>query len=228
MDQKIRVTILEDHQSIIDGYLYRLSNVPSIEVVSTVGFGEDLEPALEAHPTDVLILDVNVPTSPDNHNPYPILYLVPRLLDAYPNMAVLVISMVAERGLVRAVMEAGANGYLLKDDQSTIKELGNVVVSIASGGVHFSQKAHQLFLTQHGQKVDELLTTRQLEALSLYAAYPNSSTSELAQRMGVSNSTVRNLLSAAYVKLGVHNRTAAISKAREIGIITPEPDTRPV
>jgi DNA-binding NarL/FixJ family response regulator len=227
MDTKIHVTILEDHQSIIDGYLYRLSNVPNIEVVASIGFGEELEPTLQAHPTDVLILDVNVPTSPDNHNPYPILYLIPRLLEANPEMAVLVISMVAERGLVRAVMEAGASGYILKDDQATIKELGNVVVSIASGGIHFSQKAHQFFLNQHAQKTDQLLTTRQMEALSLYAAYPNSSTAELAQKMGVSNSTVRNLLSAAYVKLGVHNRTAAIARAREIGIITPEPDTRP-
>lgn len=225
MDKKIRVIILEDHQSIIDGYLFRLSSVPNIEVVATISFGEELGPTLEATPTDVLILDVNVPTAPDNHNPYPILYLVPRLLDLYPNMVVLVISMVAERGLVRAVMEAGASGYILKEDQATIRELGNVVVSIASGGVHLSQRAHQFFL---GQKADELLTTRQVEALSLYAAYPNSSTGDLAQKMGVSNSTLRNLLSGAYVRLGVHNRTAAIAKAREMGIITPEPDTRPV
>ena len=225
MDKKIRVTILEDHQSIIDGYLFRLSNIPNIEVVSTIGFGEELEPTLEAVPTDVLILDVNVPTAPNNHNPYPILYLVPKLLDAYPNMAMLVISMVAERGLVRAVMEAGASGYILKDDQATIRELGNVVISIASGGVHFSHKAHQFFLNQN---TDQVLTTRQMEALSLYAAYPNSSTVELAKKMGVSNSTVRNLLSGAYVRLGVHNRAAAIAKARTLGMITPEPDTRPI
>jgi len=102
------------------------------------------------------------------------------------------------------------------------------VVSIASGGIHFSQRAHQFFMSQGTQKNDQLLTTRQVEALSLYAAYPNSSTGELAQKMGVSNSTVRNLLSGAYVRLGVHNRTAAIAKARTLGMITPEPDTRPV
>ena len=220
MTEKIRVTILEDHQSIIDGYLFRLSKFPEIEVVASMGFGDELEPILEKTPTDLLILDVNVPTSPDNHNPYPILYIIPKLLDTYPTLAILIISMVAERGLVRATMEAGASGYILKDDQATIRELGNVILSIAHGGVYFSQKAHQFFM---GQGADLILTTRQTEALSLYAAYPNSSTEELAKKLGVSNSTLRNLLSGAYVRLGVHAREEAITKARELGIITPSP-----
>lgn len=221
MTNKIRVTILDDHQSIIDGYTFRLSKIPEIEVAATIGFGEELEPTLEKVPTDVLLLDVSVPTSASNHNPYPILHMIPKLLELYPNLAVLVISMFAERGLIRAIMEAGASGYILKDDQATIQELGNVVVSIANGGIHFSQRAHQFFLTQHMRKTDELLTARQLEALSLCAAYPNCLTEDLAQKMSVSNSTVRNLLSGAYVRLSVHTRAAAIAKARELGVITP-------
>jgi DNA-binding NarL/FixJ family response regulator len=129
--------------------------------------------------------------------------------------------MLAERRLIRAIMEAGASGYILKDDQATIQDLGNVVVSIANGGIYFSQKAYQFFLNNHAQKTDELLTSRQLEALSLCAAYPNSLTEELAQKMSVSNSTVRNLLSGAYVRLGVHTRAAAIARGRELGVITP-------
>lgn len=221
MTKKIRVTILEDHQSIIDGYLFRLSKIPEIEVVSTLLFGDDLEPTLEKIPTDVLLLDVNVPTSSDNRNPYPILYLIPKLLDLYPKLALLVISMYAERSLICAIMEAGASGYILKDDQTVIRDLGNVVVSIAHGGIHFSQKAHQLFLKNQTRKNTELLTIRQMEALSLCAAYPDYPTDELARKMSVTNSTFRNLLSGAYVRLGVHNRTAAIAKGRQLGIITP-------
>ena len=221
MTKKIRVTILDDHQSIIDGYVFRLSKIPEIEVMATIAFGEDLEPTLEKVPTDVLLLDVSVPTSAENRNPYPIMHIVPKLLELYPNLAVLVISMLAERGLIRAIMEVGASGYILKDDQATIQDLGNVVVSIANGGIYFSQKAYQFFLTNHVLKTDELLTSRQLEALSLCAAYPNSLTEELAQKMSVTNSTVRNLLSGAYVRLGVHTRAAAIAKGRELGVITP-------
>jgi LuxR family maltose regulon positive regulatory protein len=69
----------------------------------------------------------------------------------------------------------------------------------------------------------ELLTPRQLEVLSLCAAYPDASTSDLAGMMTISNSTVRNLLSSVYLRLGVHSRTAAVEKAREMGLVTPRP-----
>lgn len=213
--------ILDDHQSVIDGYRYRLSNVPKIEIVSTIAYGEMLEPTLVEHPTDVLLLDINVPTSAENPNPYPILHDIPNLLQKYPNLNILVISMFAERSLIKAVMEAGASGYILKDDQAIIRDLGNVITSIANGGVYLSQKAHKLFFKN--QHVDECapLTPRQLDALSLCAAYPDATTAHLADKMSVSNSTVRNLLSGAYIRLGVHSRTAAIEKARQLGLITP-------
>lgn len=222
MSKKIRVTILDDHQSIVDGYLYRLEKDPQIEVVATINFGEELEPTVAKHPTDVLLLDVNVPTSLENRNPYPIMYAIPKLLETYPGLNILVISMHAERGLIRAVMEAGASGYILKDDQATLKNLGSVVKTIAAGGVHFSQITLELYTKYLSTENNDLLTLRQLEALSLCAAYPDSTSAELAEKMSVSNSTVRNLLSAAYLKLGVHNKAAAIARARQTGIITPE------
>jgi DNA-binding CsgD family transcriptional regulator len=46
--------------------------------------------------------------------------------------------------------------------------------------------------------------------------------------MSISNSTVRNLLSGAYIKLGVHNRIAAVTKARQLGLISSEPPTIPI
>ncbi|MBN1449504.1 MAG: response regulator transcription factor [Anaerolineales bacterium] len=217
----IRVTILDDHQGIIDGYLYRLSSAPGFEIAATLSYGEELEPTLEAHPTNVLLLDINVPTSAENPNPYPILHSIPSLLQKYPDLDILVISMFAERSLIQAVMEAGASGYILKDDQATIRDLANVVVSVANGGVYFSQKAHKLFLKNKHIDDSVPLSPRQLEALSLCAAYPDWTSADLAEKMSVSNSTVRNLLSGAYIRLGVHSRTAAIEKARQLGLITP-------
>jgi two-component system nitrate/nitrite response regulator NarL len=221
MAQKTRVTILDDHQSIIDGYLYRLKDVPQIEVVAALSFGEELEPSLTSSPSDVLLLDVSVPTSADNPNPYPILYSIPDLLNRFPHLNILVITMHNEGGLVRAVMETGASGYVFKDDQMMIRELGNVVLSVASGGIVLSQQAHRL-LRQHERSIDDQpLSSRQLEALSLCSSYPDWSTAELSRRMSISNSTVRNLLSSAYLRLGVHTRFAAVAKARHMGILTP-------
>jgi DNA-binding NarL/FixJ family response regulator len=221
MDKKIRVTILDDHQSIVDGYVYRLEKDPQTQVAASINFGDDLETTLAEYPTDVLLLDVNVPTSPGNRNPYPIMYTIPKLLQTYPGLNILVISMHAERGLIRAVMEAGASGYILKDDQATLKNLGSVVKSVAAGGVHFSQIALDLYVKFLSTENNNLPTPRQLEVISLCAAYPDSTSVELSERMNVGNSTVRNLLSAAYLKLGVHNRAAAIARARQLGWITP-------
>ncbi len=222
MADTIRVTILDDHQSVLDGYRYRLGQIPDVEVVGAIMFGEELEPTLEEHPTDVLLLDVGVPTSEDNPNPYPILHLIPKLMQLHPELSVLVISMYAERGLIRSVMEAGASGYVLKDDQAAIQDLGNVVRSVAGGGIYFSQKAHQLYTQYLLRSGTEELTVRQREALSLATAYPDNTTAELAQRMAIGNSTMRNLLSGAYLKLKVRNRNAAVAKARQLGLITPE------
>src|SRR5215212_3216428 len=223
--EKVRVAILDDHQSIVDGYIYRLSSTPEIEVVATANFGEELEKVLDKHLADVLLLDLSFPTSPQNPTPFPILFLVPKLLQKYPNLSVLIISMFAEPGLMKSIMEAGASGYLLKDDLAAFHELGNVVLSVAHGGIYFSKKAHNFYLQADALNGSNVLTPRQMEVVSLCAAYPDASTSDLAKMMSVSNSTVRNLLSSMYIRLGVHSRTAAIEKAREMGIITPRPPT---
>lgn len=218
MKDKIKVVILDDHQSIVDGYLYRLSQTPEIEVVATLAYGDDVESALLKHPVDVLILDVEVPASPSNPNPYPILHIIPKLLQQYPALLILVISMHSDPGLIRTLIGAGATGYILKGDSQKIQELGKWILSLVKGELCFSDKALQALVG----KRDEPFTPRQLEALSLCASYPNSKTAELARKMKIADSTLRNLLSTVYMKLGVQTRAAAIAKAREIGIITPD------
>ena len=221
--EKVRVAILDDHQSIIDGYIYRLSSTREIEVTATANYGEELEPLLARHRVDVLLLDLSVRTSPENPNPFPILHIIPKLLQKYDQLSILVISMFAEPGLMRSLIEAGASGYILKDDQTAFRELGNVVLSISHGGIYFSKKAHSLYMQIDPLNGSEVLTPRQMEVLSLCAAYPDASTSDLAEMMTISNSTVRNLLSSVYLRLGVHSRTAAVEKARELGLVTPRP-----
>ncbi len=219
MKEKIRVIIMDDHQSIVDGYLFRLSEVPEIEVIATLGYSEELEPTLKEKSADVLILDVQVPISAVNPGPYPILHTIPQLLQQYPDLEILVISMFDDRALVRAVVDAGASGYILKGDSQVIQQLGRAVFSVANGGVCFSDKVLKALVN----KRDEPFTARQLEALSLCAAYPNSKTADLARQMKIANSTLRNLLSTVYLKLGVQTRAAAIAKARQLGILSPDP-----
>jgi DNA-binding NarL/FixJ family response regulator len=225
---KIRVAILDDHQGILDGYSYRLQNATDIEIVATITYGEILENVLAVNAVDILILDVQVPISPNNHNPYPILYQIPKLVQLFPQLKILVISMHTERTLIHAAMNAGAKGFILKDDNLVIKELASVVRSIYSGGIFLSEYAFQQLSKDRESTVTHLLTSRQIEALSLSSAYPDESSEEIAQKMNIAHSTFRNILSEAYLRLEVSNRAAAIEKARQLGLITQIlQDTRP-
>ncbi len=219
MADSIRVAILEDHPGMIEGYKGYLRDQPDIQVVATAAFGEELPALLEDHhPIHLLILDIQVPTSETNASPYPILYLIPDLLQRHPGLNVLVISMHKESALIKAVMEAGASGFVLKDDRDTLSKFPSVVRTVAGGGIYFSREAHQNFL--HPARGVPRLSPRQAEVLSLCAAYPEKTTAELAHVLNVADATVRNTLSLLYLRLEVRGRVAAIAKAKELGLLT--------
>ncbi|HEX7395382.1 MAG TPA: response regulator transcription factor [Anaerolineaceae bacterium] len=223
MSAKIKVAILEDHQSIIDGYSYRLS-VPECEIVGMALYGEDIEKILASKKPNVLILDANVRTSPENPNPFPILSFVRNSLQKYLDLKILVISMLTSGALIEALVDTGVSGYIFKDDESSILQLFHVIKSVAEGGIYFSPGAWEKVKPGHSALI---LTDRQLEALSVSAAYPDLSTYVLAQKLAVSASTFRNLLSGAYKRLGVSTRAAAIVRANQLGLLAnanDEPD----
>lgn len=222
MTKTIQVAILDDHQPIIDGYLYRLSQAPEIKIVGTALFGDELEPMLSKQTVDVLILDISVPISVTNPNPYPVQHAIPQLLERYPDLAILVISMYRQRSLIQSIMETGVSGYILKDDRASIQELASIIRSLVQGGVHLSQQAYQVLVQSMHSGDDLLLATRQIEALALCAAYPDASQSDLARIMKLANSTMRNLLSEAYIRLGVRTRQAAVARARQLGLLQPD------
>ena len=214
----IRVAILDDHQSIIDGFKYRLCSDPDIKIVDTALYGEDLEQMVANNPVDVLLLDVSVPNSAEDRNPYPVLHTIPSLLKEYPGLNILVISMFTQRSLIEALVNVGISGYIFKDD---IQQLDKIVRTVANGGIYFSEGAIR---EPQALGPDSMLTPRQLEALSLCASHPDGETGLLANQLGVTGSTLRNLLSNSYLRLGVRTRAAAIAKAHQLGILPVEPE----
>lgn len=216
--KKINVAILDDHQSVIDGYLYRLQNVPEIEVVATASYGSEIEACLQEQPVNVLLLDISVPMSPEDPTPSPTLHFIAKLLREHKDLAILPISMHMERSLIKAAVGAGASGYVLKDDQSTLRKLDRVVLSVANGGMYFSKEAHKVLM--HEPLTNQpILTTRQVEVLSLFAAYPHMTSADAARKLNVADSTIRNLLSDSYLRLGVPNRSSAIIKAQQLNLL---------
>jgi DNA-binding NarL/FixJ family response regulator len=219
MSHKIRVVILDDHPLFVEGYFTRLANCPGIEVTGTAYDGETLEKVLAENQVDIVLMDVKVPVREGSDEPYPILAVIPNLLQTYPDLEVLVVSMHDQPTLIRSILEAGASGYVLKEDRHFLDALPDVINLVANGGMYMSPLARQKYFKQSPQGPQ--LTPRQLQALSLCAAYPDANTAQLAEKMRVAGSTIRNLLSNAYISLEVHSRVAAVAKAQSLGLITP-------
>lgn len=214
----INITILEDHQSIIDGYLYRLVTEKGFKITGVVRYGEDLLPMLRTTPCDILILDLQILSSTSNPNPFPVMNMIPVIRTLFPNLVVLVISMHSQRVLIERLFEMGVKGFIFKDDNQAIENLADVVLKLKNGGSYFSIGDYEKLKNLKSETARPLLSARQMEALSLCVAFPDCSSEELASRLGVSSSTFRNLLSKAYSRLGVRTRVAAIAELQKMGI----------
>ena len=215
----IRILILEDHQPTIDGYYYRLSSVKGFEIVAAIPHGEQLKPILKEQVIDVLLLDVEAPISEDNRTPYPIFSYIVELREQYPNLKIIIISMHGERTLIESALKAGVNGYILKDDRMAIQNLANVIRTVMKGGSYLGEYVRDRLYKKQSSQIP--LTPRQLQILSMCAAYPHLSQEEIGQQLGLEYSTVRNYLSSIYDRLEARNLVEAIAKARALNIISP-------
>jgi DNA-binding NarL/FixJ family response regulator len=221
---KIRVVILEDHIATAEGYRARLAGEPDIEIVAMLSTGRELEAALEKNPCGVLLLDLRVPISVENRDSYPTMYSLPDLLERYPDLSVLVISMYDRPAMIDAVLEAGVDGYVLKDDKEAYEELPMLVRMIARGNMYLSARVRENWEAYWKDDALPNLSPRQVQALALCASFPNERLPELARRMNLANATLRATLWGAYQKLGVNSRLAAVTRARQIGLLPDDVD----
>lgn len=215
----VRVAILEDLAVVVDGYRYRLTQVPGIEIAFAAPDGHSFEAQLAATPADVVLMDIGVPTAPDNDNRYPIPAALPRLHSRYPNLNVIIVSVSADHVLIDTMLSAGATGYLVKSDTEAYERLGEIITIVADGGQYLSQTAQQLLRRTRPGDGAAQLTRRQVEVLALCAAYPDNNLGELAEQLCVSPTTVRNQMSQIYLRLEVRTRHAAVLRAKNLGYI---------
>lgn len=220
MASKVTVGILDDHPAVIAGYEALFEKSKHLKVSWTARFFDQVGPSLIKFPTDVLILDASVPISEEDSNTFAILREIPNLLETYPDMAILVISMHARPAFIKAIRKSGASGYILKDDLEAAENLGDILLAVAGGEIYYSPKAEKLISEPAEGK--SKLTKRQVVILSYCASAPNLTTSELAEKLSLAPSTMRNHLSEIYFRLGVRKMASAIAKARQLGLITPE------
>ncbi len=226
MRQTITIGILEDHIATAMGLKAQLDLNPRLSVVWMAQYYQAVAENLRKHPTNLLILDIGLPNSPEETEPYPIFHVIPELLRTYPEIKILVVSMHSRPALFKAIKDTGASGYILKHDGESFNRLDEILLDIyENDSIHYSPEVLKV-LTES----EELprLTNRQTQILSLIRSKPGISNVQLAEVLVVAPSTVRNHLSDIYLKLGVSNRTSAIIKAQKLGLLPGEAEDLPL
>lgn len=221
MIDSIKIAFLEDHQSIIDGYLFRLRKDSTISIAGAAHNIHELEPILAAQPIDILIMDLHVPVSMVHGPMYNFIDYIPHLQSRFPLMKILVISMLSQRTLVEKLVELGIWGYITKSDSQSIMNLAKILRLIHAGTRYFSKG---LIVKQQSSRSPtiSLLTPRQIEICSLCAMFPDLTVNELASMLGISINTFRNQLATAAQRLNVSGREAVVAAVRQKGLLQTE------
>ncbi len=197
--KQIRVVLAED-QAMVQGALAVLLGIePDIQVVAKANDGEEALRAIELHRPGVLVTDIEMPKVTG-------LELAGRVRELYPKTRVLILTTFLRPGYLRRALDAGALGYVLKDQPST--ELANAVRRVAQG-----LRVIDPALAAEAWSVEaDPLTDREREILR--RAGDGESTADVARALRLTDGTVRNYLSEAISKLGAHNRVEAARLAR--------------
>jgi DNA-binding NarL/FixJ family response regulator len=205
--------IADDHQLFADGLNQALSALPDMRVVGVVGDGGQLVTLLKSQPADVLLVDIDMPGVDGIET----LKRLPR-----PTKA-LVVTMHADAEHAQAAREAGAAGIFSKG--APLSELAAAVRAVAAGEELFAWADVNAVLGQHRSPVldpgAESLTQREIEILRLLAKGV-SSTEDLADRLYISQKTVKNHLASIFNKLSVSDRTQAAIEAIRLGLASPK------
>ncbi|WP_125773333.1 response regulator [Antribacter gilvus] len=212
----IRVAVVDDQTLVRQGILSLLGLSEEIEVVGEGEDGDDALALVERGDVDVLLLDLRMPRRDG-------IAALEALSERGSQTPVLVLTTFDDDELVLRALRAGARGYLLKD--VTLDQLVGAIRSLAAGGVLLQPGlTDRLFRavsarpgSTTGFERPEPLTARELDVLRLAAAgYSNT---EIASALHLASGTVKNHLSSVFVKLGVRDRTRAVLRALDLGIL---------
>ena len=212
-----RVLLIEDHAMIAQGLRAALDLIDDIDVVAVAGNIEEGVQQARGHEPHVVLLDFRLP---DGDAPDAIV----RLHKARPEAKVLIVSAMSDYRSVVSAMEAGASGYLLKDQPINDLIAGIRRVRAGETVVAPSLVPRLLARITTTSAPTAKLSRREIDVLQLLAE--GLSTAELAARLHLSVNTVRNHVQSILTRLGAHSKLEAVSIGIREGIVKP-PDHRP-
>jgi DNA-binding NarL/FixJ family response regulator len=205
----IRILIVDDHPVVREGLAGMLAGQPDFEVIGQAQNGlQALQMTTQLQPT-LVVMDLHMP---DMDGLSAIKAIKGRGLPSH----ILVLTTYDNDHDILPAIEAGAIGYLLKDIPR--EELVRAIRSAAKGESVLAPVVTALLMKQMRRPVEEKLSQREAEVLQLVAQ--GDSNQEIAKALHVSNATVKTHMIHIFEKLGVDDRTAAVTAALGRGILT--------
>ncbi len=209
---KIKVLLTDDHQIIIDGLKSLLKNSDEIVVAAEANNGREALRILELLSIDVVLMDIDMPVLNG-------IETLKEIRKQFRNVKVIILSMHNEAGMIKSLMDIGANGYLLKSCSQD--ELIGAIKKVSTGQNYFSTDVTLALLNTSGtsnpEQKNEILTDRETEILKLIAA--GFSNKEIGDQLFISHRTVDTHRTNLMKKLDVNNIAGLISYAIRNGII---------
>jgi len=207
-EESIRLLIADDHPIVRAGLQAVLGSQPDFEVVGEAGTGTEAVALASRLRPDVVVMDLRMPEMDG-------VQATARIKAQHPEIHVLVVTAYDSDADILPAIETGATGYLLKD--TPCKELFQAIRDVAQGKPVLTSSVAVRLMERMRDPAEEALSSREIEVLRLVAK--GASNREIADQLYVTEATVKTHLIHIFGKLGVSDRTAAVTKALDRGIL---------
>ena len=206
--KRIRVLIADDHPVVRAGLQGMLASQPDFELVGEAATGKEAVTLAAQLRPDVVLMDLRMAEMDGAA-------ATAQIQTQQPKTPVLVLTTYDTNADILRAIDAGATGYLLKDTPRD--ELFAAIRSVAQGKAVLAPTVATRLLRQRQTPAGEALSARELEVLSLVSR--GTSNKEIARSLHLSEATVKSHLIHLFGKLGVTDRTAAVTVALKRGLL---------
>lgn len=216
--KKLRVLLTDDHPLFRKGLTALLNTNPELEIVGTASTGEEALLLIPSVNPDVVLMDLQMPGEGG-------IASTRMIRDQFPEIKVLIVTLFRDDDFIFMALRAGAHGYILKNADET--EMIRAIMAVGNGEAifspHIASRVLHFFSGKRSLEVKDvfpILTQRERDILFLIAK--GHSNTEIANELFLSPKTVGNYASIIYHKLQVADRTEAMIKARDAGMLGSE------